>query len=253
MGIRAMAATTDPSAPPPRRRRTRLVERFRADVIAGILVTGPLALTLYLTWIFIHFIDVSVGSLLPAEYNPATYVPLPGLGLVVAVVGLTLIGAVMRGYLGRLVLRIGELIMARMPVVGSIYSAAKQIFETVLAKQSNTFREVVIAEWPRPGMWTIAFVTAQPEGVIADQVGGDAIAIYVPTTPNPTSGYLMFVRRRDIVTLPMSVEEGIKFVISGGIIAPPAPVAAAEEIAPSTASLRSAPSPALRERGDPAR
>ncbi len=147
--------------------------------------------------------------------------PLPGLGLVITVVGLTLVGAITAGYLGRLLLRLSEHIMQRMPVVRSIYDAAKQIFETVLASKSNTFREVVLAEWPRPGMWTVAFVTAQPQGEIREQVGSDAVAIYVPTTPNPTSGYLMFVRRRDLVTLPMTVEEGIKLVISGGIIAPP--------------------------------
>ena len=119
--------------------------------------------------------------------------------------------------------------MARMPVVRGIYGAAKQIFETVLAKQSNTFREVVLIEWPRPGMWTIAFVTVQPEGEIRDHVGADTVAIYVPTTPNPTSGYLMFVRRRDLLTLPMTVEEGVKYVLSGGIVSPPARPAAPPE------------------------
>ena len=219
----------EPSAPP--RKRHRVVERLRAYFIAGILVTGPLALTVYLTWAFVHFIDQSISSLLPPEYNPATYVNLPGLGLVIAVVGLTLVGALTAGYLGRLLVRISERILARMPVIRSVYSAVKQIFETVLASKSNTFREVVLAEWPRPGMWTVAFVTAHPEGEIRDNVGPDTIAIYVPTTPNPTSGYLMFVRRRDVVNLPFTVEEGLKLVLSGGIIAPPPrrPTAIAEE------------------------
>jgi uncharacterized membrane protein len=210
-----------PTAQTLRRPRHRVRERLRAYFIAGILVTGPIALTLYLTWAFIHFIDAGVGSLLPPEYNPATYVPLPGLGLILAVVGLTLVGAITAGYLGRVFIRLSEHVLARMPVVRGVYGAAKQIFETVLAKQSNTFREVVLAEWPRPGMWTIAFVTVQPEGEIREQVGHDTVAIFVPTTPNPTSGYLMFVRRRDILTLPMTVEEGIKFVLSGGIVTPP--------------------------------
>lgn len=214
---------------PPRRKRLTVIERLRAYFIAGILVTGPIALTLYLTWTFIRFIDDTVSALLPDQYNPATYLPLPGFGLVVAVVSLTLIGALTAGYVGRLLLRIGERIVARMPVVRGVYGAVKQIFETVLAKQSNTFREVVLTEWPRPGMWTMAFVTVQPEGEIRDAVGADAVAIYVPTTPNPTSGYLMFVRRRDLVTLPLTIEEGIKFVISGGIVAPPVrPPAVAE-------------------------
>jgi uncharacterized membrane protein len=226
-----MEGTSVPEPSVPTRKRQRVIERLRAYFIAGILVTGPLALTLYLTWTFIHFIDQSIGSLLPPEYNPATYVNLPGLGLVIAVVGLTLVGALTAGYLGRLLLRLSERILARMPVIRSVYSAAKQIFETVLASKSNTFREVVLAEWPRPGMWTVAFVTAHPEGEIRDHVGPDVIAIYVPTTPNPTSGYLMFVRRRDVVTMPMSVEEGLKLVLSGGIIAPPPrrPAAITEE------------------------
>lgn len=206
-----------------------MMERLRAYFIAGILVTGPIALTLYLTWTFIHFIDDTVGGLLPRQYNPATYVPVPGLELVIAVAGLTLVGALAAGYLGRLFVLLSERIMARMPVVRGIYGAAKQIFETVLAKQSNTFREVVLIEWPRPGMWTIGFVTVQPEGEIRDHVGADTVAVYVPTTPNPTSGYLMFVRRRDLLTLPMTVEEGVKYVLSGGIVSPPARPAAPPE------------------------
>jgi uncharacterized membrane protein len=197
------------------------MERLRSYFIAGVLVTGPIALTLYLTWTFIHFIDQSIEALLPPEYNPATYVPLPGFGLIIAIIGLTLLGAVTAGYLGRLVVRLSERIVARMPVVRGIYSAAKQIFETVLASKSNTFREVVLTEWPRPGMWTVAFVTVPPHPFIRDQAGADSVGIYVPTTPNPTSGYLMYVRRRDLVTLPMTVEEGLKLVISGGIVAPP--------------------------------
>ncbi len=205
----------------PRRERRTVMERLRAYFIAGILVTGPIALTLYLTWAFIHFIDDTVSGLLPRQYNPATYVPVPGLGLVVAVVGLTIVGALTAGYLGRVFVRLSERVMARMPVVRSIYGAAKQIFETVLASKSNSFREVVLVEWPRPGMWTIAFVTVQPEGEIREHVGPDTVAVFVPTTPNPTSGYLMFVRRRDLVTLPMTVEEAVKFVLSGGIVGPP--------------------------------
>ncbi len=215
-----------------RQPRSRFKERLKASFIAGILVTGPIALTLYLTWLFVHFIDSSISQLLPDEYNPATYLPftVPGLGLVIAVIGLTLVGALTAGYVGRVLLRVGERIVARMPVVRSIYAAAKQIFETVLAKQSNTFREVVLVEWPRPGMWTVAFVTARPEGEIAEHAGPDSVAIFVPTTPNPTSGYLVFVPRRELVTLSLTVEEGIKLVLSGGIIAPPArPAAAATE------------------------
>jgi len=203
------------------RRRWPIMEHLRGYFIAGILVTGPTALTLYLTWTFITFIDNSVGHLLPDALNPQTYLHIPGIGLIIAVVGLTLIGAATAGVLGRILLRWSERILARMPVVRGIYSAAKQIFETVLAKKSNSFREVVMIQWPRPGMWTIAFVTASVEGEMGDLVGQDPVAVYVPTTPNPTSGYLMFVRRQDVVTLSMTVEDAIKYVISTGIVQPP--------------------------------
>lgn len=209
----------------PERPRWRfpLMEHLRGYFIAGILVTGPTALTLWLTWSFVTFIDNSVGHILPDAFNPQTYLHIPGIGLIIAVIGLTLIGAATAGVVGRIFLRWSERIMVRMPVIRGIYSAAKQIFETVLAKKSNSFREAVMIQWPRPGMWTIGFVTAAVEGEVAEQVGRDTVAIYVPTTPNPTSGYLMFVRREDVVTLSMPVEDAIKYVISTGIVHPPQP------------------------------
>jgi uncharacterized membrane protein len=214
---------TDVTPPMRPERRQRVIDRLRAYFIAGVLVTGPIALTLYLTWLFIHFIDTSVSSLLPHEYNPATYLPftVPGLGLVIAVAGLTLTGALTAGYVGRLFLRLSERLLARMPVVRGIYGAVKQVFETVLAKQSNTFREVVLVEYPRRGAWTIGFVTTRAEGEIAEIVSRDTVGVYVPTTPNPTSGFLLFVPRDELVLLSMTVEEGIKMVVSLGIVVPP--------------------------------
>jgi uncharacterized membrane protein len=202
--------------------RLRLADRLRAYFFAGILITGPIALTFYLTWIFVHFIDQSVSELLPARYNPATYLPfyIPGLGLVIAIVGLTFIGAITTGVVGRILVRTSDRILARMPVVRGIYGAVKQIFETVLAKQSNTFREVVLVEFPRREMWTIAFVTARPDGELQEHAGPNAISIFIPTTPNPTGGYLVFVKRSDVIPLGMTVEEGIKLVVSGGIVTP---------------------------------
>lgn len=199
-----------------------LGERLRAYFLAGILVTGPIAFTLWITWSIVDFIDRAVSHLVPSSYNPGTYFPfnIPGFGLVVAAVALTLIGWMTAGYAGRLLLRLSDRIMKRMPVVRGIYGAFKQIFETVLAKRSNTFREVVLVEWPRRSMWTVAFVTAHGEGEIKANVAPETIGLYVPTTPNPTSGYLVYVPRKEIVPLTMSVEDGIKLVISGGIITP---------------------------------
>jgi uncharacterized membrane protein len=212
-------------APPRRRLRFGIREHLRAYFIAGIVVTGPTLLTLYIIWLIVAFIDRTVGALLPDVYNPQTYLHIPGIGLIIVVVALTLIGALTAGVLGRVYLRLSDRILARMPVVRGIYAAVKQIFETVLAKQSNSFREVVLVQWPREGMWTIAFVTAAVEGELKLRTSADTIAVYVPTTPNPTSGYLMFVPRKDIVTLDMSVEDAIKYVISTGIVAPPEAVA----------------------------
>ena len=197
-------------------------ERLRAYFLAGILVTGPIAFTLWITWSIVDFVDRAVSHLVPTSYNPSSYFPfnIPGFGLVVAVVALTLIGWLAAGYVGRLLLRLSDRVMKRMPVVRNIYGALKQIFETVLAKRSTSFREVVLVEWPRRGMWTVAFVTAQSEGELKTHVAPDSIALYVPTTPNPTSGYLIYVAREEVVPLSMTVEEGIKLVISGGIITP---------------------------------
>jgi uncharacterized membrane protein len=217
-------ADLSPRSKPP---RNRIVERLRGYFFAGILVTGPILLTLYLTWLFIDAIDGAVRWLLPDRYNPATYLHIPGLGLIIGIIALTLIGAATANYVGRLFLRLSERILARMPVIRGVYGAMKQIFETVLAKQSNTFREAVLVEFPRKGMWTIAFITARVEGEVHDLTGPDAVSVYVPTTPNPTSGYLMFVPRKDVVTLDMSVEDAIKYVISTGIVAPPEAIAKA--------------------------
>ncbi len=210
------------SPPPKPRHRSHVIERLRAYFLAGILVTGPISLTLYLAWLFVDFIDSRVALLLPDTWNPARYLPVhvPGVGLVVVAVGLTLVGWLTAGYVGRTLLRIGDRILQRMPLIRGLYGAMKQIFETVLSKQSNTFREVVLVEWPRRGMWTIAFVTGRAEGEIRELIDDEIVNLYVPTTPNPTSGYLVHVSRRDVMLLSMTVEEGIKFVISGGIVTP---------------------------------
>ncbi len=215
-----MSSPADP--PPPRKLpRNRLVERLRGYFFAGILVTGPILLTVYLTWLFIDLIDGAMRWLLPDRYNPATYLHVPGVGLVLGIVALTLIGAATANYVGRIFLRLSERVLARMPVIRGVYGAVKQIFETVLAKQSNTFREAVLVEFPRKGMWTIGFITARTEGEVRDLSGPDPVSVYVPTTPNPTSGYLVFVPRSDVVVLSMTVEEAIKMVISTGIVTPP--------------------------------
>lgn len=197
--------------------------RLRAYFLAGVLITAPISITFYLAWLFISFVDDRVKPLIPAAYNPEHYLPfsVPGIGLLVVLVGLTLTGAITAGFVGRFFLRLSERILNRMPVIRSIYSAVKQIFETVLAQQSAAFREVVLVEYPRKGIWAIGFLTGSTQGEVQEITEIEVLNVFLPTTPNPTSGFLLFVPKRDVVRLSMSIEEGIKMVVSGGIVTPP--------------------------------
>ena len=200
-----------------------LPQRMRAYFITGILVVAPVSITLYLAWIFIGFVDNRITPLIPVQYNPETYLPfaLPGLGLLILVVTLILVGAATAGFFGRLWARVSEQILGRMPVIRNVYGAVKQILETVLAQQSKAFREAVLVEYPRRGIWAIAFITGRTEGEVQNITEEECINIFLPTTPNPTSGFLLFVPKKDLIHLDMNVEEAIKMVISGGIVTPP--------------------------------
>ncbi len=195
-------------------------QRLRAYFFAGILITAPISITFYLAWMFIDLVDRQVTPLIPAAYNPQQW-GVPGIGLVLVGVSLTAIGALTAGFVGRLWLRFSEALLSRMPVIRSIYGTVKQIFETVLAQKSNAFREVVLIEYPRRGIWTLAFITGDCTGEVQRATEDELVNIFVPTTPNPTSGFLLFIPRKDVRVLDMAVEDGIKMVVSGGIIIPP--------------------------------
>mgnify|MGYP001201414821 CR=1 FL=1 len=203
--------------------RISIVRHLRGYFFAGVLITAPLGITFYLAWLFINWVDDTITPLLPPAYNPETYLPfsVPGLGLLIVCIVMTLIGALTAGILGRFWVRTSERILSRMPVIRSVYSALKQIFETVLSKQSDAFREVVLFEYPRRGSWALGFITGKTEGEIQSSTEDEIVNVFLPTTPNPTSGYLLFLPRRELVILSMTVEEGIKMVISGGIVTPP--------------------------------
>ena len=196
---------------------------LRGYFFAGVLITAPIGLTTYLAWLFIHWVDNQVTPLLPPVYNPETYLPfgIPGLGLLIVCIGLTLIGALTAGILGRMWMRASENILNRMPIIRGVYNAIKQVFETVLSHKSESFREVVLFEYPRRGSWAMGFITGRTEGEIQDLTAEEVVNVFLPTTPNPTSGYLLFLPRRELVKLSMTVEEGIKMVVSGGIVTPP--------------------------------
>lgn len=205
-----------------KRGRARFFRRLRNYFLAGIIVTAPIGITAWVAWLVVDIADNRITPLIPAKYNPETYLPfgIPGLGLVILFVLLTLVGFLSVNILGRTIVRFGERVVGRMPVVRSIYSALKQIFETVLTQSSTSFREVVLVEYPRRGIWAIGLVTGVTKGQVQNITEDDVVNIFLPTTPNPTSGFLLFVPRRDLITLDMTVEEGLKMVVSGGLVTP---------------------------------
>ena len=200
-----------------------MFHRLRTYFLTGIIIAAPLGITIFIAWEFIGLIDGWVTPIIPAAYNPETYLPfdLPGLGLLISFIILTLIGALTASFAGRILVRFGERLVARMPVIRAVYGALKKIFETVLAQSSKSFREVVLVEYPRRGIWAIAFVTGHTEGEVQHLVEDDLINVFLPTTPNPTSGFLLFLPARDVIILDMEVEEAAKLVISAGLVSPP--------------------------------
>ena len=221
--------TVDGEEEKPRLKTLTFFGRLRAYFLAGVLVTTPLAVTIALATWLIDFVDSRVVPLIPLKYNPDFYlkeylgyeIGLPGLGLIILIVFITLVGALTAGFLGRIVLRFYENMLNRMPVIRSVYGATKQILETVLKQQSGAFRQPVLVEYPRRGIWAIAFITGRTEGEVQNLIADDLINVFLPTTPNPTSGFLLFLPKEDLIMLDMSVEEAIKMVISGGIVTPP--------------------------------
>ncbi len=199
------------------------IARLRRYFLTGVLVTAPISITIYLTYIFLTFIDSKVVHLLPKDWYEALYggTIIPGVGLIIVIAVFILIGWFATNFLGRLVIRISEYIVDRMPVIRTLYSAIKQIFETIMASQSNAFREVVMLEYPRRGVWSIGFVTGTTKGEAQELTDEETVNVFVPTTPNPTSGYLLFVPKTQLKYLNMSVEDGVKLVVSAGIITPP--------------------------------
>jgi uncharacterized membrane protein len=201
---------------------SRIFARLRDYLFAGILVTAPIFITCYVTIAFLDWVDSKVTPLVPPEYNPNNYLPfsLPGLGLVIAIVFFILVGWFARNFLGRILFRIAEGVMHRVPVIRVMYKALKQVLETVMTNQSQAFREVVMVEYPRPGCWALGFVTGVTKGEVqALGAGVEMVNVFLPMTP-PTGGFLLFLPRSALIPMKMTVEEGIKLLVSGGIITP---------------------------------
>lgn len=198
--------------------------RFRGYFLAGILVTAPIAITVYLTYSFFVFVDSRVRKLLPLENivpPEHQYYALPGLGILAAVLFFVLVGWFAKNFLGRLIIRISEYVVDRLPVINTLYGAIKQIFETVMASKSDAFKDVVMFEYPRKEMWVMGFVTGTTKGEVQSLTDTEVVNVFLPTTPNPTSGFLLFVPKKDLTYMKMGVEEAIKMIVSGGIVTPP--------------------------------
>lgn len=201
----------------------KLGAKLRAYFFTGVLVTAPVAITFYMAYKIIIWIDVAVAKILPPQlqnyYNELPFT-IPGLGVIVLIVGMIIIGMFAAGFVGRFFIKLGEWIVKKVPLISSVYSLLKQIFESFLSNRSQAFNHVVLLEYPRKGIWILGFVSTDTGGEVKNVLGQDMVNVFIPTTPNPTSGFLIFVPRDDVRFLEMTVEEGLKFVISCGIVTP---------------------------------
>jgi len=194
---------------------------FRRWFFTGIILLVPIVVTVYLFVTVVHSMDGMI-RLLPPAYQPEQLLGfhVPGLGVILTLFIVLFTGMAGASFIGRWFVHLGESIVARIPLVRSVYSALKHVLETVLQDNKDAFRRVVLIEYPRPGLFVLAFVTGVDEGEVQHRTEGDVIAVFVPTTPNPTSGFLLYVPEKDTVALDMSVEDGMKCVISAGVISP---------------------------------
>jgi uncharacterized membrane protein len=209
-------------------------------LIAGLLVWLPLTVTIWVLHSALGLLDGVFGwvlnatqAVLPAEAHDSIEAlrHVPGLGVVVLLFGLLLTGAFAANMVGQWWLAQGHRLLKKIPIVKSIYSSVKQVSDTLFSSSGNAFREAVLIQYPRAGSWTIAFVTGKPGGEAAQHLHGDYLSVYVPTTPNPTSGFFLMLPRADVIALQMSVDEALKYVISMGVVAPPAVAIVPAELA----------------------
>ena len=194
---------------------SEIFKKLSNNFFKGILISAPVIITLYIAWGLIKFFDKKASPLLgtfPFE--------LPGFGLIAVFIFFAFIGFVTTGLFGRIFSSLTEKFLSRMPVLRNIYSGLKQLFEAILTSKSNSFREVVLIEYPRKGIWAMGFLTGDTKGEVNHKTKSSMVNIFLPTTPNPTSGFLLFVPKADIIRLSMTVEEGIKMIISAGMLTP---------------------------------
>jgi len=200
-----------------------VISRIRNYFLTGLIVAGPVAVTLWLIWWFVTWVDNLVRPVIPKAYLPETYLPvnIPGLGLIIAFTALTLLGFLTANLVGRKLVDFGESIVSRMPIVRPIYRTAKQIFQTLFSSSGTSFRRVGLVEFPSPGMWSLVFLTQSPSEDIASRLPAtEHVSAFMPCTPNPTTGFFFYVPRGDVVELDITVEQAMQLLMSAGIIQP---------------------------------
>jgi len=236
-----MSSTDDPGLPPgpipakPPVHQTGVGGRIRNYFLTGLVVAGPLAITVWLTWSFITWVDDVVRPFVPVAYRPETYLPekipgtyfylpgkIPGTGLIIAFLALTTLGFLTANLVGRTLVELGERLLNRMPLVRSIYKGLKQVFETLFSESGSSFRTVGLVEFPAPGMWSLVFLSQKPSRDIEARLPGreEHVSVFMPCTPNPTTGFFFYVARSAVIELDIKVEAAAKLIMSAGLIQP---------------------------------
>ena len=197
--------------------------RIRNYFLTGLILTGPITITLYLTWSFVTWVDDLVRPFIPTIYLPETYLHfyVPGYGLIIAFIALTFLGFLTANLVGRTLVEFGENLLNRMPIVRPIYKTMKQIFETLFSKSGSSFRKVALVEFPSPGMWSLVFLSQPPSADVALRLPAtEHVSAFMPCTPNPTTGFFFYVPRKDIIELDISVESAMTLLMSAGMVQP---------------------------------
>ena len=202
------------------------MQSFRKWLLAGLLVVAPIAITIWVLQWIVNTLDQTL-LILPSGWHPDKLLGfhIPGFGVLLAIGILLVLGATASNFFGNKLVNWWHALLNRIPVVRSIYSGVKQVSDTLFSESGNAFRKAVLVQWPREGMYTIAFVTGTPGGDAANYLQGGYLSLYVPTTPNPTGGYFVMVKSSDCIELRMSVDEALKYIVSMGVVVPEAQIA----------------------------
>lgn len=212
-----------PHEPPHVVSKVSFGRRLTNYFLTGLVIAGPIAITLYIAWWIIGVVDDLVKPLIPPQYTPEYYLPfdVPGYGLVVAIISIMVLGFFAANLVGRSLVQFGEKAMSRVPMISTLYRALKQLFETVVHQSSSSFKNVGLIQYPRKGIWALVLISVPAKGEVAAKVDGEGVlSCFLPTTPNPTSGFLLFVPANEVLILEMSTEDAAKLIISAGLVTP---------------------------------